>query len=155
MDIEDIVWTPNTGYKVLQGKGTVRGRLFGGTVGPLRQIMGTEYFPDKDFFKDCILVLENCAPYGSMLASLHDLRALDAAGVFQNAAGIITGKLNAEEESMWLKFMKYEAKREDIPILTNVDFVHRTPMTVLPMGALAEIDCQNEKFVILEAGVVE
>ncbi len=56
---------------------------------------------------------------------------------------------------MWLKFMKYEAKREDIPILTNVDFVHRTPMTVLPMGALAEIDCQNEKFVILEAGVVE
>ena len=155
VDIEDIVWTPNTGYKVLQGKGTVRGRLFGGTVGPLRQIMGTEYFPDKDFFKDCILVLENCAPYGSMLASLHDLRALDAAGVFQNAAGIITGKLNAEEESMWLKFMKYEAKREDIPILTNVDFVHRTPMTVLPMGALAEIDCQNEKFVILEAGVVE
>lgn len=90
-----------------------------------------------------------------MLASLHDLRALDAAGVFQNAAGIITGKLNAEEEGMWLKFMKYEAKREDIPILTNVDFVHRTPMTVLPMGALAEIDCQNEKFVILEAGVVE
>lgn len=90
-----------------------------------------------------------------MLATLHDLRALDAAGVFKKVSGIITGKLSAEEESMWLKFFKYEVKREDLPVLTNVDFVHRIPMTVLPMGALAEIDCQNAKFVILESGVVE
>lgn len=56
---------------------------------------------------------------------------------------------------MLLRFLKYEAKREDIPVLTNVDFVHRTPMTVLPMGALAEINCQNAKFIILESGVSE
>lgn len=152
---EDIAWTPNTGYKVLQGKGTVRGKLFGGTVGPLRQIMGTDYFPDRAFFKDCILALESSAPYGSILAGLHDLRALDAAGMFQHAAGVITGKLSDEEERMWLKFMKYEARREDMPVLTNVDFVHRTPMTVLPMGALAEMDCLNGKLSILEAGVSE
>lgn len=151
----DIVWTPNTGYKILQGKGTVRGRLFGGTIGPLRQIMGTEYFPNQEFFEDCILALESFSPYGSSLAGLHDLRALDAAGVFQKAAGIITGKLNNDEENMLLKFLKYEANREDIPVLTNVDFVHRTPMTILPMGSLAEIDCQDATFIILESGVNE
>lgn len=152
---EEIEWTPNSGYKILQGEGIVRGRLFGGTVGPLRQIMGTRYFPDEDFWKGCILALETFGPYGSVMASLHDLRALDAAGVFKNLSGIITGKLSAEEEQMWLKFLKYEAKREDIPVLMNVDFVHRTPMTVLPMGALAEIDCKNVTFRILESGVAE
>lgn len=70
----DITWTPNMGYKILQGKGTVRGRLFGGTVGPLRQIMGTKYFPNQEFFEDCILALESFSPYGSSLAGLHDLR---------------------------------------------------------------------------------
>ena len=32
-------------------------------------------------------------------------------------------------------------------------FVHRTPMTVIPMGAMAEIDCGRVTFTIMEAGV--
>ena len=38
-------------------------------------------------------------------------------------------------------------------IFENVDFVHYTPMTVLPMGALCEVDCENASFSILESGV--
>lgn len=155
IEAKDIEWTKNTGYKVLQGTGTVKGRLFGGTIGPLRQIMGTEFFPTKDFFKGCIIALEAIGPSNNLLQTLHDLRALDAAGVFKNAAGILTGKLSEDEEALWLKFLKYEAKREDIPVLTNIDFIHRTPMTVLPIGAMAEIDCENVKFTILESGVTE
>ncbi len=151
--IDQIVWTPNPGYKLVQGKGTVKGRIFGGCAGPLRQIMGTEFFPSRDFFQDCIIMLENGSPYGSPLAGLHELRALDAAGMFQYAAGILTGPLNEEEEKILVKFLKYEARREDIPVLSNVDFVHRTPMTVIPMGAMAEIDCECAAFKILEAGV--
>ena len=37
--------------------------------------------------------------------------------------------------------------------LYNADIGHRIPMTVIPMGALAEIDCNNNTFSILEAGV--
>ena len=40
-------------------------------------------------------------------------------------------------------------------IFENVDFVHQTPMTVLPVGALCEIDCENATFKILESGVRE
>lgn len=79
-------------------------------------------------------MLEIDSPYGSVLAGLHDLRALDAAGMFKQVAGIIVGQLSEEEESMLVKFLKYEACREDIPVLSNVDFIHRTPMTVIPMG---------------------
>lgn len=152
---EDIKWISNTGYRLLQGNGVVRGRIFGGCAGPLRQIMGTAFFPSRDFFKDCIIMLEIGLPYGSILAALHDLRALDAAGMFRHAAGIITGQLSEEEEKMLLKFLKYEARREDIPVLLNVDFVHRTPMTVIPIGAMAEIDCNRVTFRIMESGVVE
>lgn len=149
----EIMWTKNKGYKVLQGRGRIQGRLFGGCSGPLRQIMGLSIFPKDDFFEDCVLFLEILSPYNSLLAGLHELRALDAAGMFRKAKGLITGSLTDEEEKMLLKFMKYEAKREDMPILTNVDFIHRTPMTVLPVGVMAEIDCINAKFKILESAV--
>ena len=63
--------------------------------------------------------------------------------------------LSDEEKNMLVKFLKYEAHREDIPVLSNVDFVYRTPMTVIPMGAMAEIDCGHVTFKILESGVAE
>lgn len=150
----EITWTKNTGYKLLQGNGVVKGRLFGGCCSPLQQIMGTEYFPNSVYFENCILMLETGSPYGSTLAGLHQLRALDAAGMFINAAGILINQLNEEEERILLKFLKYEAKREDIPVLSNVDFTHRTPMAVFPMGAMCEIDCDNVTLKILEAGVI-
>ena len=75
--------------------------------------------------------------------------------MFKDAAGIIIGKLSDEEENVLVKFLKYEAHREDIPVISNIDFVHRTPMTVIPIGAMAEIDCSRVTFKILESGVVE
>ena len=155
LEKDEIKWVSNTGYRLVQGNGVVRGRIFGGCAGPLRQIMGTEFFPKPDFFRDCIIMLEIGLPYGGALAGLHDLRALDAAGMFRHAAGILMGPLSDEEENMLVKFLKYEAHREDIPVLSNVDFVHRTPMTVIPMGAMAEIDCGHVTFKILESGVAE
>jgi muramoyltetrapeptide carboxypeptidase LdcA involved in peptidoglycan recycling len=62
-------------------------------------------------------------------------------------------KLAEGEKEMVLKFFKFEVERIDLPILTNVDFGHRTPMTVLPIGAMAEIDCDAASFSILESGV--
>ena len=42
-----------------------------------------------------------------------------------------------------------------IPVLSNVGFIHRTPMTVIPMGAMAEIDCRHVTFSIMESEVIE
>ena len=150
---DQIVLINNSGYRIIQGAGVVRGKIFGGCAGPLQQIIGTRFFPAASFFRDCILALEIHSPYGSTLAGLHQLRALDAAGVFRHLAGIVIGQVNEEEEKMLMRFLKYEARREDIPVLANVDFVHRTPMTVIPMGATAEVDCENVRFRILESGV--
>lgn len=152
---EEIQWTKNDGYRILQGTGKVRGRIFCLCGGPLLQIMGTKYFPDPDFFEGTFLALEHGAPYGSYLAGLHDLRAFAAAGVFQKAAGIITGKLDEESTATLLQVINREVCRDDMIILENVDFVHHTPMTILPMGAMCEIDCGNASLSILESGVCE
>lgn len=151
----DIQWHKNPGYELLQGKGKVSGRLLGGCGGPLRQIMGSPVFPTVEMWKDSILFLEFLAPYGgnSALYMLHELRAFAAAGIFRLAKGMICPALSDDAKAVLRKVMREEEGLDDFPILVNVDFGHRTPMTVLPIGALAEIDCENRTFSILESGV--
>lgn len=150
-----IKWTKNDGYRIVQGKGVKNGRIFCVCGGPLQQIMGTKYFPNPDFFENTFIAIEHGSPYGMPLAGLHCLRAFAAAGAFDKAAGIITGKLEEYPRSILQKVINEEVHREDMVILENVDFVHHTPMTVLPMGAMCEIDCDNARFTILESGVKE
>ena len=86
------------------------------------------------------------------MAGLHGGRALAACGALEKCAGIVTTAMNEEEKEILLKVLKFEVHREELPVLTNVDFGHRTPMTVLPLGALAEINCEKAAFAILESG---
>ncbi len=150
---EDIVWHDNPGYQLIQGRGKVQGRLIGGCLGPLQQIMGTNIFPGRELWEGSILFVENGSPYGSALAGLHGWRALAACGALGACAGLLTPAMTEEETRILRKILKYEVGREDLPVLANVDFGHRTPMTVLPVGALAEIDCEIGGFAILESGV--
>lgn len=97
--------------------------------------------------------MENISPYNSALAALHGWRALAASGALDVCAGIITPAMSEKEDQMLLKVLRQEVHREDLPVLEGVDFGHRTPMTVLPVGALAELDCESVSLTILESGV--
>ena len=79
--------------------------------------------------------------------------AFAAAGIFDKAKAVMTGPLDEDSEETLLKVICKEVHRPDMPILENVDFVHRTPMTILPVGAMMEIDCDGPKIEILESGV--
>lgn len=149
---KDIIWTKNDGFSIVQGKGSVTGRIFVICPGPLQQIMGTKYFPPEEFFEGTVLAIEHGQPYGSALAGFHSLRAFAAAGVFNKAAAIITGKMDDQSRALLLKVINEEVHREDMVILENVDFIHHTPMTVLPTGALCTIDCERKSLFIPEAG---
>ncbi len=151
--LEEIIWTKNIGYEVFQGKGKVKGRLIGGCGEPLRQMMGTSVFPTAEMWKDSIIFLECPAPYGK-LSGLHTLRAFAATGMFRRAAGMICTQMDEEDKKNLAKVIRDEEGLRDFPILLNVDFGHRTPMTILPIGAMAEIDCDLATFSILESGVV-
>ncbi len=156
-EIEDprdvIPWESGTGYKVLQGSGKVGGHVIPVCGGPLWQIMGTKFFPGPDVWEDSIIAMEHCSIYGSKLAGLHELRAFAAAGIFDKAKALITGPLDDDSKDTMLKVMCKEVKRPDLVIFENLDYIHRTPMTVLPVGAMMEIDCDAPGIEILESGV--
>ena len=46
-----------------------------------------------------------------------------------------------------------EYELTNLPILYNLNFGHTEPKFIIPYGALAEIDCENKAFSILESGV--
>ena len=116
--------------------------------------MGTKFFPGPDVWEDSIIALEHCNIYDSKLAGLHELRAFAAAGVFDKAKAVITGPMDDDSRETMLKVICKEVHRPDLVIFENVDYIHRTPMTVLPVGALMEIDCDAPGIAILESGVV-
>lgn len=150
---QEIVWTKNTGYEVLQGAGVVSGRLLGGCSAPMQQIMGTFLFPKPERWRDSIIFMEFSSPYGSELAGLHLLRSLAATGMFRHARGLICQSMTDGDKRILLQVLHDEEGLADLPVLIGVDFGHRTPMTVLPIGAMAEIDCEKKTFTILESGV--
>ena len=151
---DPISWVPGTGYRILQGKGKVKGHIIPVCGGPLWQIMGTKFFPGPDVWEDAIVALEHCNIYDSKLAGLHELRAFAAAGVFDKAKAFLTGPLDDDSRETLFKVILQEVRRPDLVIVENVDYIHRTPMTVLPVGAQMVIDCDAAKIEITESGVL-
>lgn len=152
---KDINWTPNSGYRVINGSGKVQGRLIGGCCGPMQQIMGTKIYPSCEKWKDSIIFMEIGIPYSDTISGLHLVRAFAATGMFRQAKGLICTNIGDEAEKQILKVICEEESLTDFPILANVDFGHRTPMTVIPSGVLAEIDCDKATFSILGSAVIE
>lgn len=153
--------TKNRGYEVLQGSGTVKGRLLGGSLGPLVfMIKGTGLFPSKESWENAILFLDGMSPYSSVLSFVHMLRGLASARVFDRASGVVfsnTVERDAQEQTKHaiLQVIRGEEGLKDLPILFNVNCGHLAPMNVLPYGAMAEINCEKETFSLLESGVTD
>ena len=104
---------------------------------------------------------ESGNPLARVRAGFADLIAQ---GVFDEAAGLVVGRpfgYNTEERrgqyADAIKGLFCEgrlAERNPFPILFGVDFGHTAPMVTLPFDALAEMDSGEDRFAVLEAGVV-
>jgi muramoyltetrapeptide carboxypeptidase LdcA involved in peptidoglycan recycling len=149
----------NNGYEVLQGHGVAKGPLIGGCIEVLEMLKGTEVWPSPDEWKDKILFFETSEDKPSPEYVEYWLRNYGSQGILQKVNGIIFAKpydnLYYEEyQEVILKVVRDELKLHDLPILYNLNFGHTAPMTVLPYGAMAEINCDEGTFSITESGVV-
>lgn len=152
-------YIPNDGYMLVQGKGTVRGRLFGGHGGLCEYDEGLEIFPRSEDFTDSIFFFEDIPEVMSpdYIADFFDW--LGERGFLPRINGVVIGKMRSAEN-----FEPYaERLREvvsgkyglhNLPIMYGLNFGHASPICVLPYGALAELDADRLKFTILESGVV-
>ncbi|QFG00235.1 LD-carboxypeptidase [Psychrobacillus glaciei] len=147
----------NKGYELLQGSGVVQGRLIGGCIEVLEFAKGTSLWPEASYWENSILFFETSEDMPEPTLIEYWLRNYGSQGILQNAKGIVFGKplkekyLEEYKESI-LRIMK-ELDLNDLPILYNMNFGHTEPKFVLPYGVMAEIDCENVAFSILESGV--
>jgi muramoyltetrapeptide carboxypeptidase LdcA involved in peptidoglycan recycling len=149
----------NNGYELLQGNGIVRGPLIGGCIEVLELIKGTELWPSKDLWDNSIIFFETSEEKPDPNYVKYWLRNYGSQGILQRANGIIFGKpydnLYYEEyKKVILTVVRDELKLVNLPILYNMNFGHTAPMITIPYGALAEIDCGEGTFCILDSGVI-
>ncbi|WP_128894806.1 S66 family peptidase [Longirhabdus pacifica] len=147
----------NTGYELLQGKGIVQGHLLGGCIEVLEFAKGTVLWPEEKMWHDCILFFETSEEQPEPHCIRYWLRNYAAQGILQQANGMIFAKPQderyVEEYKIEILSVMREYDLQDLPILYNLNFGHTEPKCILPYGALAEIDCNQHTFSILESGV--
>ena len=129
--------------------GKAHGRLIGGNLTLICSLLGTPYEPD---FRDKILFLEDVgeAPYriDRMLTQLW------LAGKLDQVAGIAFGKFT-EAETSGNTFSVEHVMRErcsglEVPVVRGLMIGHVEDQTVVPVGAMAELDGDNGSLVLLE-----
>lgn len=152
------IFEPNTGFELLQGSGIAKGKLIGGCFEVIEYIKGTTLFPPLEYFNDAILFLETSEVIPPAWLVEDGLRWYGTMGILNRISGIFWGKpqggaLYGEYKPV-IKKVLAEFGQNDMPVLYNGSFGHNEPKAILPYGALAEIDCDNKKFTILESGVV-
>lgn len=153
--------TPSSGWRWLQGNGVRRGRLIGGCIEVLDWLRGTTLWPDAHHWDGAILFLEASEDMPSPDLVKYYLRTFAALGILPKLSAILYARPGGQMDPA--QFVEYDrvlqqvvAQEEgltDLPIVTHMDFGHTDPMMVLPLGVMAEVDCEQQRFSILESGV--
>lgn len=150
---------PNKGYSRVQGKGTVRGKLFGGHGTLMEYDEDCGITLEKSDFDNSIFFFEDipeiCDP--QHIESFFDW--LGSNGYLQLINGIIIGKMRSPDsfEPFAEKIRKVVSDKyglPSMPIMGEMNFGHASPICILPYGAEAELDIDNLKFTVLESGVL-
>jgi muramoyltetrapeptide carboxypeptidase LdcA involved in peptidoglycan recycling len=110
-------------------------------------------------FEDTILFIEDIPEFFSPKQLVKFIDWLGNIGALQKLKGILIGKLCGyepfdEHQKAIMHVIRNKYELSDVPIIANMNFGHTSPMCILPYGTLAEINCDNRMFSILESGVV-
>lgn len=133
-------------------KGKARGRLIGGNLSVLHALMGTPYEIETD---GKILFIEDVgeAPYrvDRMLSTLR------LAGKFDKVNGVILGAFTArDDEPDWDADASIDDVLRDyfadlnVPVLAHFPVGHVPYNATLPVGAIAELDADEQTLQVLE-----
>lgn len=148
----------NHGFEVLQGTGIATGELIGGCLGVFKMIIGTELWLEPSEWEGKILFLETGEDYPVPNEVCYFLRNLVAQGIIDKLNGIIVGKplderYYDEYKQIYKTVICNEANQPNLPILYNVNFGHTSPVSILPYGVMAQIDCSQKKLTVIESPI--
>lgn len=139
------------------GKGNAQGELFGGCIEVLNFINGTEFWPEKSFWKNKILFIETSEEKPSPDYVKYTLRNFGVQGILDNIGGLLVGRArdySEEDKNELVEVIELVLRKEfgrEIPVISNMDFGHTDPQIILPLGVKASIDCDKQEFKLLES----
>lgn len=157
------------GYELLQGKGVVQGELLGGCLEILGYYIDApvsdsvdkalckkyNVFPTLDEWSEKIMFIETSEAKMQPEMYRTYIQKLKEVGVFEKINGLIVGKpIDEIFYDEYKQILKEELAEFDIPVLYNINVGHAYPHTIIPIGALAAIDCDKKTLTILESSVV-
>ena len=146
------------GFELLQGKDYFEGRLLGGCLESLYDILTTTryenekavcekygLFPDIAEWKEKILFIETCEEKPVPAQFEKEVAMIKKKGVFDVVSGVLVGKPQDEEYYEEYKDILVKVVNDpDLPIVYNVNFGHATPRCVLQYGAMARVDMKRK-----------
>ena len=147
------------GFELLQGEDYFEGKLLGGCLESLYDILTTTryedektvcerygLFPDIEEWKGKILFIETCEEKPAPEQYEKELVILKEKGVFDVVSGVLVGK--PQDETYYDEYKNVLVKvvnNSDLPIVYNVNFGHATPRCVLQYGTMASVDMKKKK----------
>lgn len=147
----------NQGFELLKGKAIFTGEILGGCLESLYQIFdNTRYedtielcaqyqlFPSFSEWAGKILLLETSEEKPEPTLYRKMLETLKATGIFTVLNGILVGKPMDETYYGEYKQILLDVIDTDIPILYNLNVGHATPRAIVPFGAKAEVDANEQ-----------
>lgn len=153
------------GYEVLQGEGKFNGRLLGGCLESLYNMLTQDrcedekaicekygLFPELDEWKNKILFIETCEEKPIPEKFEKELTALKNTGIFDVISGIIVGKPQDEKYyNEYKEVYNRVIENKNLPILYNVNFGHAYPRCIIPYGIEAEVDLDKKEIRLKES----
>lgn len=141
-DQENRKFIRNEGYKVINS-GFAEGTILGGNLSTFNLLHGTEYMPD---LKDSILFFED-DDESKALNFARDLQSVIHQPGFDGVKGIVIGRFQNKSnitDSLLRKIIKTKKELEGIPVISNADFGHTTPIATFPIGGTTKISADED-----------
>lgn len=147
----------NPGWDWLQAGVPSQGYFWGGCFGVLEMLKGTDFWPERSFFDEVILVLETSEMVPSPDQVQYMLRNYGAQTILERIRGLVLGRPRgysaAQKQALRQNVRQVvveEYGRTDLPIVLDFDLGHTDPQRVVPFGVRTQIDPQARSIALLE-----
>ena len=149
---------PNTGFALVQGSPVFRGKILGGCIDTIFDYFdGGRYadspavcaryglFPHAEDWRGRILLLESSEEKPSPEKYRQGLLYLKEAGVLEAVSGLLIGKpMDEAYDAAYRAILKEVVDDPAKPILCNLSIGHAMPRCILPFGAEAEVNADEQ-----------
>lgn len=151
------------GYELLRGSPRFSGKLLGGCIESLAELLTGERYPEEKRFNErfdifpplaefrgAVLFLETSQEQPSPTDLAKALNRFSELGIFDVISGILVGK--PQNEVFYAEYKEVYRQcstRPDLPIVYNVNFGHAYPKMLMQYGATINVD-QTKQHITIE-----